>query len=73
MDDIKEFHKQDLGVVPFGMYKGKRWSEVPADYLKWIVSDEFTESMASGMPGIKDIARKELAQRNVLEGQLEMF
>lgn len=32
--------------VTFGKYKGKKWSEVPLDYLQWIVKSDYDDEDA---------------------------
>ena len=29
---------RDVATVPFGKHRNKPWSEVPADYLRWMAS-----------------------------------
>jgi len=62
------FKRKDYGLVGFGRYAGEPWADVPQDYLRWILKDDVDLA-----DSIKAIAKKELAQRNVLDGQLEMF
>ena len=68
VQQIKVFNKTDYGAVTFGVYAGKPWSQVPKDYLVYICSDECRTSEQN-----KAIAKKELLQRDVLDGQIEMF
>lgn len=62
------FKKIEYGFVPFGKFAGKRWSALPKDYLVFVISDECYTNQAN-----KDIAKKELAQRDIVEGQTELF
>ena len=32
-----------LAKVGFGKHRGKRWSEVPADYLQWLVKSDMDD------------------------------
>lgn len=47
----------DYTRVSFGMHKGKKWSEVPEQYLKWIVR-EFDKKNPN-----RKTARRELGKR----------
>lgn len=38
--DAERVHNLEVLVVRFGKYKGKKWSEVPNDYLQWMVAEE---------------------------------
>ena len=60
--------KIEYGFVPFGKFKGNRWSSLPKDYLSFIISDDCYTSQAN-----KEIAKKELQQREVVDGQEELF
>ncbi len=62
------FKRKDLGIVPIGKYRGKKWSQVPTNHLKYIIKD--TSYLD---PKFKQIARYELSQRDICEGQLELF
>lgn len=67
-DNMRVFHKTDYGIIGFGKFNGQKWSDVPEDYLHFICSDEcYTNE------GNKEIARQELKQRNISEGQILMF
>lgn len=44
-------------VVTFGMHKGKKWADVPKQYLEWVVR-EFDKKVPS-----RKLAKKELARR----------
>lgn len=61
-------NKQDYGTVNFGQFKGKKWSDVPKHYLEYLVTDECLTPQCN-----KDISKKELLQRDVCEGQEELF
>lgn len=65
---VKIFHKTDFGIIGFGTFAGKKWSEIPKHYLEYLISEECLTNMNN-----KEIARKELQQRDVLDGQVEMF
>jgi len=65
---MKVFEKQDFGIISFGRFNGKKWSEVPEGYLKYLISEECLTNDRN-----KEIADKELKQRNILDGQIEMF
>jgi len=47
----------DGRIVWFGMHKGKKWDDVPVDYLKWVVRT-FDRGMA------KSEAKKSLKKRS---------
>ena len=63
------FKKVDYGIVNFGQYKGlKKWSEIPKHYLEYIISEECLTPEAN-----KEIAKQELKQRDILDGQEVLF
>jgi hypothetical protein len=65
---MTEFKHKDLGVINFGTtYKGKRWSDVPVDWLEYVAGPDCRTTEEN-----KEIARQELAQRKIVDGQLEM-
>ena len=51
---------RDVAVVPFGRHRRKPWSEVPADYLKWMAAQ--TDMDADAVAA----ARSELDRRKVV-------
>ncbi|MGQ2990404.1 MAG: exonuclease domain-containing protein [Brevundimonas sp.] len=51
---------RDIAVVPFGKHRRKPWSEVPADYLKWMAAQ--TEMDADAVAA----ARSELDRRKAV-------
>jgi len=61
------FEKKDLGTVPLGKYRGKKWSEVPEGHLKYVIDNPYLDKP------FKRMAREELSQRNVCEGQYGLF
>lgn len=61
-------HKQDYGIVKFGVYTGRKWSDVPKHYLEYIITPECLTREEN-----KEIAKKELSQRDVVDGQEELF
>ena len=65
---MKVFTKTDFGIINFGRFKGKNWSDVPKEYLEYLLKDECLTSEFN-----KNIASQEIKQRGVLEGQIEMF
>ena len=65
MDIIK---KVDYGVITFGRFKDKKWSSVKRDYLEYLITDECLTNQEN-----KDIAKKELAQRDICDGQITLF
>lgn len=65
---MKIFVKTDYGLIPFGKFKGTFWKDVPKDYLQFIITDDCYTNEDN-----KATAKKELAQRDVLNGQIEMF
>ena len=65
---MKVFEKIDFGIINFGNFKNKKWSEVPKKYIEYLISDECLTSEFN-----KNIAKQELKQRDVLDGQIEMF
>jgi len=64
----KVLHREDLGMVEFGVFKGKKWSEIPKNYLEYIQSPECLTSSNN-----KEKAKKELYNRTFLDGQIELF
>jgi uncharacterized protein (DUF3820 family) len=38
--DAERVHNLEQIVVRFGMHKGKKWSNVPTNYLQWMVAEE---------------------------------
>lgn len=62
------FKRTDLGVVPFGRFKGMKWSALNEDYLRYLISDECNTSTEN-----KCLARRELDQRIAIDGQIRMF
>ena len=61
-------NKTDYGIVNFGIFKGKKWSELPKNYLEWIQKPECLTPQEN-----KDIAKKEYSQRDICDGQEELF
>lgn len=47
--------------IQFGKHKGRKWTEIPSDYLTWMVSSEKI------LPDTRELAVKELARRNNIE------
>lgn len=45
--------------VPFGKHRGKRWEEVPADYLEWVIGQKDMDS------DVKANARHHMKQRSM--------
>jgi hypothetical protein len=62
------FKKKDFGVCMLPAHKGKKWSAVPIDYLKYLVSEECNTGLH-----IKEIAQAELRQRRTPENQLDLI
>ena len=58
----------DYGTIDFGQIKGKKWSEVNKHYLEYLITDECLTPQKN-----KDIAKKELLQREVCPGQESLF
>ena len=54
----KPKEKLELKIVGFGKHKGKRWRDVPDDYLEWLVLNH-------RITGIRDLAKKLLKARGV--------
>ena len=52
-----------LAKVPFGMHQEKRWSEVPADYCRWIMEKAATSRSAPFDPAV--VATAQAALRGV--------
>ena len=52
-----------LAKVPFGKHQGKRWSEVPADYCRWIVEKAATSPSTPFDPAV--VATAQAALRGV--------
>ena len=68
MAELQAFKRADLGVIGFGKFQGRKWSEVPDDYLRFLVSSKCYTNRDN-----KWMARTELFQRRVAEGQLSLF
>lgn len=66
MEEVKII---DYGTINFGVrFKGKKWSEVPTDWLKYVMTDDCWTTDEN-----KATAKKVLGQANLIKGQLEMF
>jgi hypothetical protein len=68
---MKEFQHKDYGIINFGTtYKGLKWNDpkVPIDWIEYVISDDCRTTTEN-----KEIARKELKQRRIVQGQLELF
>lgn len=68
---MKVFKKQDYGTINFGStYYGRNWNDPKVDknWLEYVVSDKCLASKEN-----KEIARKVLIQKRVVDGQIEMF
>ncbi len=66
---MKEFQHQDYGTINFGnIHNGKKWNDpsVTIKWLEYIVSDD-----CNTLDINKEIARKELQQRRLCQGQGE--
>lgn len=48
----------DFSVVSFGMHKGKKWADVPQQYLEWVMR-EFDKKIPS-----RKMAKRELLRRS---------
>lgn len=68
VSEPKVLKREDLGVVKFGVFRGKPWSAVSEDYLKYLISDDCNTAVEN-----KELAKKELSQRCFLDGQMELF
>ena len=64
------FKREDYGMCFVGQYRKEPipWSKVPLKMLEFLVKDECQTPEYK-----KEIARKELAQRKLCEGQLGLF
>ena len=62
------FKKKDLGKVNFGKFKGLNWNDplIKDNYLEYLMSDDCSTAHEN-----KEIAKQELAQRKLIEGQIE--
>ena len=56
------------GNVGFGKFALSRWSDLPEDYLEYLVTDECLTSEEN-----KNKARKELRNRLIQPGQMKLF
>ena len=56
--------KIDNGVIGFGRFKGQKWSDVNRHYLEYLITPECLTREEN-----KIIAKQELSQRDVCEGQ----
>ena len=67
---MKEFKKEDLGLITFGKFKGFHWNApcITDNYLQYIISEECNTSLEN-----KEIAKKALLQNKICDGKLEMF
>ena len=67
-NETKTLKREELGIVGFGTHAGKKWSKMPVEWLKWVISDNCLTGDKN-----KEIARKELQQRSFMDGQMEML
>ena len=64
--ETKEFVRKDLGTCGLKKYDGVKWCEMPEWYLEYLITDECNTSENNKM-----IARQELHQRRICDGQFE--
>lgn len=59
IDDLLKWTKEPKAypTIPFGKYRGSKWTDVPDDYLKWMLKQPEMEADA------RRCARLELARR----------
>jgi len=63
------FQKKDYGMIKFGIFAyKKKWSQVRRGWLEFVVSDDCNTDIKN-----KEIAQKELEQRRICEGQLDLL
>jgi len=62
------FKRRDLGVIDFGRYQGVPWSRVPSSYLRFLISPDCNTTVER-----KRLARFELEQRRITDGQMPLF
>jgi hypothetical protein len=67
-DEIIEDEIQDLGIIYFGIHKGKQWNELPMEYLDFLASEKCTIKEE-----LKNLARKAMANRKIIKDQLKIF
>jgi len=65
---MKILKRVDLGIVKFGVFKGKKWSDLNKHYLEYVISIDCNTKQEN-----KEIAKQELNQRTFLDGQIELF
>lgn len=57
----QEFLKPEKRVVSFGKYAGKKYSEVPTDYLRWFARNAFYHMANRRQWAIDELKRRENA------------
>ena len=67
MSEFQVIEKEDFGIIYFGYHNGKLWSELPDDYLKFLIEKAYVND------SIKQIAKKVLSQKYDVDNQYLMF
>ena len=54
----------ELQTVPFGKHKGEAWSEVPTDYLQWVLRTDFDDDIDIHHTAEAVLSSREMADAN---------